>query len=130
MPPAAERLREAERQGVAFARVTRAVWRIDLPDCLLPLALGRAAALTDLPLLPVAALYLQGFVGNLVAAAQRLMALGQTEAQAVLARLTPLCARLAAECETATEDDLSSTCFLSDIAAMRHEPLEPRLFQS
>lgn len=125
-----ERVKESQRQGAAFARVTRAVWELDLPDCLLPVALGRAAHLMALPVPDVTALYLQNFASNLIAAAQRLMPLGQTDGQAVLARLTPLCAAVAAEAETASEDDLYSTCFLSDIAAMKHETQGPRLFQS
>ena len=128
--PSLERLRESERQGAAFARVTRDVWAIDLADHVFPVALGRAARLRNLPLHAVTALYLQAFLSNLVSAAQRLMPLGQTEAQAVLARLSPLCASLATETETACEDALYSNCFLSDIASMRHEALEPRLFQS
>ena len=36
----------------------------------------------------------------------------------------------AAEAEERTLEDLSSNAFLSDVAAMRHETLEPRLFQS
>jgi len=128
--PSAERLREAERQGAAFANVTRAVWALDLPDLIMPVALGRAARLMTLPQTAVAALYLQGFTSNLVSAAQRLMPLGQTEAQAVLARLTPLCVRVAAKTAKATEADLFSNCFVSDIAAMRHETQQSRIFQS
>lgn len=125
--PSRERLREAERQGAAFARVTREVWELDLPDLVMPVALGRAARLVDLPRDPAITLYLQSFCGNLVSAAQRLMPLGQTEAQAVLARLGPLCAQTA---EAARDGDVWSNAFLSDIAAMKHETLEPRLFQS
>jgi urease accessory protein len=128
--PARERLREADRQGAAFARVTAEVWALDLPPMLLPVALGAAARQTGMDTQGVAALYLQSFAGNLVAAAQRLMPLGQTEAQGVLARLTPLCAEIAAEAERLTLDDMASNAFLSDVAAMRHETLEPRLFQS
>src|SRR6056297_3032373 len=110
-----ERVTESERQGAAFASVTRAVWDLDLPDYLLPVALGRAAHLVSLPVPEVTALYLQNFASNLTSAAQRLMPLGQTDAQAVLARLTPLCASIAAKAETANEEDIFSTCFLSDI---------------
>lgn len=127
---ASERLIESERQGVAFARVTRTVWGLDLSDWLLPVALGRAAHLMALPVPEVTALYLQNFASNLIAAAQRLMPLGQTDGQGVLARLTPLCARVAAEADTADKDDLYSNCFLSDIAAMQHETQQSRLFQS
>src|SRR6056297_4336357 len=126
----AERLRESARQGAAFARVTREVWALDLPDLLLPLAIGRAARLMDLPQQPVAALYLQAFASNLTAAAQRLMPLGQTSAQRVLDRMSPVCAGIARETETAGVADLYSNCFLSDIAAMRHETRQPRIFQS
>jgi len=78
--PSSERVKESERQGAAFARVTRTVWELELPDCLLPIALGRAAHLVSLPVTEVTALYLQNFACNLIAAAQRLMPLGQTEA--------------------------------------------------
>ncbi len=128
--PSAERLRESTRQGAAFAKITRDVWKIDLPTLLLPVALGRAAALVDLPAPDTAALFLQSFTANLTSAVQRLMPIGQTAAQQVLAELTPLCAEIAIETADATEDDLASTAWLSDIAAMRHETLQPRLFQS
>ena len=75
-------------------------------------------------------LYLHAFVSNLIAAAQRLMPLGQTEAQAVLARLQPACQAVAETTRGAGLDDIESHAFLSDIAAMRHEALEPRLFQT
>lgn len=128
--PSEERLREAERQGAAFARVTRDVWGLDLPDLLLPVALGRAARLMALPPQAVAVLYLQGVATTLTAAAQRLMPIGQTDAQRVLARLTPLCAAIADDTATADATDLYSNAFLSDIAAMRHETQQPRIFQS
>ncbi len=128
--PSRERLREAERQGAAFTHVTAEVWELDLPAMLLPVALGAAARQNGMRAQPVAALYLQAFAGNLVSAAQRLMPLGQTAAQAVLARLTPLCAEIAAEAETLTLEDMASNAFRSDVAAMKHETMEPRLFQS
>ncbi|KZY48829.1 hypothetical protein A3731_27190 [Roseovarius sp. HI0049] len=75
-------------------------------------------------------LYLQGFASNLTSAAQRLMPLGQTDAQRTLSRLAPICQRLVAETANAGSSDLCSNIFLSDIAAMTHETLQPRLFQS
>lgn len=128
--PSAERLREAERQGAAFARVTAEVWALDLPPLLLPVALGRAARLQGLDTEAVTALYLQAFAGNLVSAAQRLMGLGQTVAQAVLAGLAPLCLMVARQARGQGAGDLWSNAFASDIASMRHEVQEPRLFQS
>ena len=128
--PAAERAREAERQGAAFARHTAAIWGIDLPPLPLPVAIGRACWLLDLDADLAAALYLQGFLANLVAAAQRLMPLGQTDAHAILARLAPLIAETAEDTEGRDTDDLTGCAFLSDIAALRHETLTPRIFQS
>jgi len=127
--PAAERLREGLAQGAAFARVTGEVWALDLPQAPLPVVLGRATRLLGMEAEPVAALFLHGFAGNLVLAAQRLMPLGQTAAQRVLSDLAPLCAEIAGEA-VADPDDVWSNAFLSDVAAMRHETLQPRLFQS
>ena len=128
--PSAERLREAEQLGAAFARTVRDVWGLDVPDLLYPVAVGRAAALKALPLQDTAALYAQGFLANLVSAAVRLVPLGQTEGQAVLAGLASECEALGQAAPDFTEDDLANAAFLSDIAAMRHEVLQPRSFQS
>lgn len=125
-----ERLREGERQGQAFARVTSEVWDLALPSLQLPVALGRAAKLAELPIDAVITLYLQAFLGNLVSAAQRLMPLGQTDAQAVLAQLNTECLKIATDTAGKGLEDISSSAFLSDIAAMRHETLQPRIFQS
>ena len=125
-----ERQREAQRQGTAFVRTTNAVWGLDLPDVVLPVAVGRAAALKDIDGHAAAGLYLQGFVSNLILAAVRIIPLGQTEGQAVLAALAPLCQRIAHETTTADTDDLYSNAFLSDVASLIHETQQPRLFQS
>lgn len=126
----AERLREALRQGAAFAQTANAVWALDVPSVPLPLAVGAAAGQMGMRAGDTVALYLHAFVSNLTSAAIRLIPLGQTEGQKVLAALTPLCARMADETRALTPDDIHSTCFLSDIAAMRHETLKTRLFQS
>ncbi len=126
----AERISESEKQGAAFAATTRAVWGLELPDFFYPVAVGRASGLKGLPANTTAAFYLQAFASNLVSAAVRLVPLGQTEGQQVLAALAPICERLAEETAAASLDDLWSNAWASDIAAMNHETLEPRLFQS
>ncbi len=130
LAPSAERLREAEEQGAAFARTTAAVWGIALPPLPLPVAIGRAARALGLPAEPVARHYLLGFAGQLVSVAVRLVPLGQTDGQRVLAGLAPLCTRLAGEAATAGLDDLGGAAFLSDVASMRHEAKEVRVFRS
>jgi urease accessory protein len=125
-----ERLRESLNQGAAFARTVNATSEVNLPDVLLPVAVGHASAQINAPLEVAASLYLQGFVSNIVMSCLRLMPLGQTQAQAVIQALAPLCQATALRAGQATLDDLYSNTFLSDIAAMRHEVQQPRLFQS
>ena len=126
----AERLRESVLQGAAFARTASAIHDLDLPELTYPVAVGRAARLFGLPLPLTQSMYLQSVMSNLVSAAVRLVPLGQTEGQAVLSRLTPICAETVDKADGQTLDDLSSAAFLSDIAAMRHETLKIRLFRS
>lgn len=125
-----ERLREGLRQGTAFAEVTNAVWGFDLPPLMLPVAVGAAARRAGLEVEPVLLMYLHGFLSNLVAAAQRLAPIGQTGGQRVLAALHPACADVVRATRDADDTDIYSTAFLSDVAAMRHETLGTRIFQS
>ena len=62
--------------------------------------------------------------------ALRLVPLGQTEGQRILAGLMPVCIELAAEATEAGPDDLGGCAILSDIASMRHETQDVRLFRS
>jgi urease accessory protein len=125
-----ERLVEAERQGRAFVETTNGIWLLDLPPLLLPLAVGAAAGRAGLEVEATLALYLQAGLSNLISGAMRLMALGQVAGQGLLAELTPLCLEVVTETRDATLEDIHSSAFLSDIAAMRHETLQPRLFQT
>jgi urease accessory protein len=126
----AERLTETRAQGAAFARTTAAVWGLALPDLAYPVAVGRAARALELPLAMVLRHYLLAFAANLVSAAVRLIPLGQTQGQAVLAGLAPRAETLAAEAEAGDTDMLGGAAYLADIAAMRHETLDVRLFRT
>lgn len=125
-----ERLRETERQGAAFAEVVNSVWDQSLPNLLLPVAVGRASRLAGLDADLTVGLYLQSFVVSLVSAALRLSPIGQTAGQRVILRLQDPLLKVAQQTQGASADDVFGNAFLSDIAAMRHETLEPRLFQS
>ncbi len=125
-----ERLAELELQGAAFCRATAAAFGLALPTLSYPVAVGRAASLEGLPLPPVLLLYLQAFAANLVSAAQRLIPLGQTEAQTLIHALSPLLSRIAAGAESGDLSTLSGTAFLADISAMRHETRQPRIFRT
>lgn len=125
-----ERLREADRQGAAFAATVNDVWGYNLPEIVLPVAVGRAACLARLDVEATVSLYLHAFVANLTSAAMRLIPIGQTAGQRVILQLQDLCLDVAKETKGADMSHVFGNAFLSDIAAMKHETLEPRLFQS
>lgn len=126
----AERLTETLDQGEAFARTVDAVWASDVGPLCYPVAVGRAARLNTLPLDLTAELYLQAFVSNLVSAAVRLVPLGQTEGQSALAELAPVIHQTAQEAITKGLDDIASSCFALDIAAMQHETQYSKVFRT
>lgn len=126
----AERCLESTLQGTAFCKTATAVWGGDAASLIYPVAVGAAAARLSLNVELTVVMFVQSMTGNLVSAAQRLMPLGQTDGQAILAALLPLCQAVAAGTKHAGLDDLESTAFLSDIAAMQHETLQPRIFRT
>ncbi len=125
-----ERLMETELLGQAFGNVTKGVWELDLGHFTYPVSIGRAARLQNLPLLLTTKMFLQAFASNLVACATRLVPLGQIDAQRLIRQLTPLCAQIAEKAKKASLDELSSTAFLGDIAAMKHETQYSRIFRT
>ena len=125
-----ERLKEARLQGSAFCAAASDIWSMELQDLTYPVAIGRAARLQDLPLQLTAQMYLHSFVGNLAAAAMRLVPLGQTHGQQMIHALMPLAADIASEAVEADLDDLGSTALLSDIASMKHETQYSRIFRT
>ncbi len=125
-----ERLMEADLQGSALGQTISAIWGGEDMALTLPVALGNAAAGMGIDAELTTKMYLHAFASNLVSATVRAVPLGQTEGQRVLAALTPLCESVAAKSAHDTLEDLQSTAFLSDIAAMQHETLQPRIFRS
>lgn len=125
-----ERVLETQLQGTAFSQTTAAIWGSDQAALCYPVAVGNASAHMQLDVDLTAALYLHAFASNLVSAAVRAVPLGQTDGQRVIAALIPICDQIVKNTIGTTLDDLSSTAFLSDIAAMQHETLQPRIFRS
>jgi urease accessory protein len=139
LAPSRERFLETTAQGRAFFDTTRAAWRCAALDRLAlawdgplayPIAVGVAGAGHGIAVEPVLAAFLQAVASNLVSAGLRLIPLGQTDGQRVLAGLEPLiagCAQRALACRLA---DIGSAAFRADIASMRHETQYTRLFRS
>ena len=69
-------------------------------------------------------------MSNWISAGARLIPLGQTDSQRLLAQLEPLVMLTAKRAIAASLDDLGSATFRADIASMRHETQYTRLFRS
>ena len=74
--------------------------------------------------------YLHAVTANLVSAGVRLVPLGQTAGQRVLADLEPVVAAAAQAAITTPLDEVAGAAFRADIASMRHETQYTRLFRS
>ncbi|MFK7879075.1 urease accessory protein UreF [Roseobacter sp.] len=126
----AERLLETDQQGAAFCRTVEAVWGTQLGTLTYPVAVGHAASKSNIPLALAASMYLHAFAANLISAAVRLVPLGQTEGQALLAKLAPLIQITADKAMKMPDTELYSQCFAADIAAMQHEVQYSKVFRT
>ncbi|MGR3541715.1 MAG: urease accessory protein UreF [Hasllibacter sp.] len=125
----AGRWRETMGQGAAFAAVLRE-GGAPVPDLPFPVALGLAARPLGLPPGTVAAAALQAFAAMILSAAQRAIPIPQTEAQAHLAALRPIVAAVAGAAAATPPESLTTAAFAAEVAAMRHETLQPRMFRT
>jgi urease accessory protein len=139
LAPSRERFLETTMQGRAFLDATRAAWPCAALDRLAamgedalayPVVAGAATAGHDIPLRPALSAYLQALVANWVSAGMRLIPLGQTDGQRVIAALEPIVAATAERALAAALDDAGSAAFRADLASMRHETQYTRLFRS
>ena len=130
LQPSAERLRETAEQGAAFARAVDAVTGTAMAANPLPVAVGAAAQGLGLPKAQVIALYLHAFASNLVSAAVRFVPLGQNEGQAALAALHPLIEAMAEAAAGQGIAAIESAALGADLAALRHEGMDVRIFKT
>ncbi len=134
-----ERHLETTAQGNAFVEATRAAWPCPALDRLkaawdgpvaYPVAVAAAAAGHEIALAPALAAFLQALAANWVSAGVRLIPLGQTDGQRVLAALEPVVANTAVRAVGTKLDDVGSAAFRADLAGARHETQYTRLFRS
>lgn len=140
LSPSSERRLETSAQGSAFLTAVAAAWPeprlaslaeiFAEREIAYPVALALAAAAHDIALRITLDAFLLATVSNLVSAVLRLGPIGQSDAQAIIARMAPRSVRAAAFAETSTLDELGVCAWRSDIAAMRHETQYSRLFRS
>ena len=137
--PSRERQLETSAQGRAFVDIARAAWDCDrlapmIAACegpiVYPVAVGVVSSAHGIPLAPTMHAFLHALVSNWISAGARLIPLGQTDSQRVLALLEPVVAATAKRALAASLDDLGSATFRADLASLRHETQYTRLFRS
>jgi urease accessory protein len=137
--PSRERQLETSGQGRAFIEIARAAWNCDGLDRMIsccegsivyPVAVGLVSSAHAIPLAATMHAFLHAATSNWISAGARLIPLGQTDSQRVLALLEPVVAATATRALQASLDDLGSATFRADLASMRHETQYTRLFRS
>jgi urease accessory protein len=134
-----ERFLETTAQGQAFLQITRAAWATPALERLAtawdgpatyPVAVAAACAGHGIVLGPALHAFLHGVASNLVSAGVRLIPLGQTDGQRVLAALEVPIRQAAERALTTSLDGIGMAALRADIAGMRHETQYTRLFRS
>ena len=137
--PSRERQLETTTQGRAFIEIARSAWACGGLDGMVgacggsivyPIAVGLISAVHAVPLAPAMHAFLHAVVSNWISAGARLVPLGQTDSQRILAALEPVVAATAKRALQASSDDLGSATFRADLASLRHETQYTRLFRS
>jgi urease accessory protein len=137
--PSKERYLETTAQGRAFIEATGAAWPCAALDRLAaiwdgaiayPVAVAVAAAGHGIAVDAALNAYLHAVTANLISAGVRLIPLGQTDGQRLLAAFEPVVAATAARALATPLDQAGGAAFRADIASMRHETQYTRLFRS
>ena len=137
--PSKERHLETTAQGTAFIEATRAAWPTPALDRLAaawngpvayPVAVGAVAAGHGIPLDPALRAFLHAVTANLISAGVRLVPLGQSDGQRVLAALEPVVEAAAERALKTSLDDVGSAAMRADLASLLHETQYTRLFRS
>jgi urease accessory protein len=139
LSPSKERHLETTSQGRAFIEAARAAWPCAALDRLAsvwdgavayPVAVGVTAAGHGIALDAALGAYLHAVTANLISAGVRLIPLGQTDGQRLLAALEPVVAATTARSLTTLLDQVGGAAFRADLASMHHETQYTRLFRS
>ena len=126
----AERWQEMWEQGQAFGRALAATGDSNGVDLPLPVAVGHAARALDLPPVQIVSLYLQSVVANLATGAVRHIPLGQAAGTRVIAALGPQILETASNALDLEPEDAFTSTFGADLAQMKHETQETRIFRT
>jgi urease accessory protein len=142
MRGSAELALECNAQGAAFMSTVAATWpRLPIQRwaellrerdiaAAYPVAVAISAAASGIALRPALIAFLQAFSSALVTAGVKLIPLGQTDGQRIVAELEPVVERAADGAPQRPLDDLGAAAPMIDLLSMRHETQYTRLFRS
>lgn len=134
-----ELLLETRAQGAAFFDITSRIWPCDTlcslattekSMLLYPIVVGVAARGHHMDKMATLSAYGHAWLSNLVSAAVRLVPLGQSDGQSIIAELQHILTETIESAEKCTPSTLSTSTFMSDIYSMQHETQYTRLFRS
>ena len=137
--PSKERYLETTAQGRAFIEATGAAWPCAALDWLAaiwdgaiayPVAVAVAAAGHGIAVDAALNAYLHAVTANLISAGVRLIPLGQTDGQRLLAAFEPVVEATAGRALATPLDQVGGAAFRADLASMLHETQYTRLFRS
>ncbi len=139
LQPAAELKAESLALGRAFVQTTMLAWpceklegAVDLmgEEFAYPCAVACAAAGHKIALPEAQQAWLHASISNLISAAVRLVPLGQSDGQRILANLERDILNAAVKARQTDLVDLATSGLSAEICAMRHETQRVRLFRS
>nr|WP_196260088.1 urease accessory protein UreF [Pelagibacterium limicola] len=134
----AERHLETCEQARSFL-FAAAAWPVETPPWLdaalskpvaLPIAFGALVSAHGIGTRAAVLGFINAAIGQQISVAVRLVPLGQTQGLAVQAQLEPRVTALADDAAVASLEDIGGIAYGSDIAGMRHEDLNVRIFRS
>lgn len=137
--PSRERHLETLAQGRAFIDIARSAWSSEMFETMMaglcrpviyPVAVGIVSAAHGVALDATLHGFLHATVSNWISAGARLIPLGQTACQRLLAAIEPAVHATAGRAREAAMDDIGSATFRADLASMRHETQYTRLFRT
>ena len=129
---------ESAAQGAAFLSTTLKAWSHPKLSAFaagrggttLPIAVAVACASHGVPLELAMPAYLHGFAANLVAAGVKLIPLGQTDGQRVMAIIETSVAEAAESALESDLDTIGTAIPIVDLCSMQHETQYTKLFRS
>jgi len=130
---------ESEAQGAAFIDVIDKVEPVNALEELMKIwsgpyaycvVVGACAGGVGIDKRATCTVYLHGFVANLSSALVRIVPLGQTDGQRIIARLGETVERAVSKALETSLEDLSTSTLMVDLSSMKHETQYTRLFRS